>query len=1355
MTFGTYGEPNMYELSVDGFNFTKWTHVVWTININGTWAIYNNGSLLKSQIAVYPTVQARTSNFIGQSNWAGDSSINYIGLMDEFRMYYKELSNVEVSTLYSLKNLDTLNKDNTLVIYYDFETLNGNTLINKGQNELVFDIFNQNKGSISKIKSNLPSTVNTVLKTNDYNYDSMFIINNQISLVNNSVYLDSTKEISASLSPFQTNGDGITIAFWFKSDNSNDNSKIFDFGNGPIDDNISFGIQNNLIYCSVVVNGQLSNYSSFYTVNVNDNTWRHVVWILQSNTWSFYINGILINTRNNAIYPKSVLRKNIYFGKSNTSTDPYFNGTLGDFRLYNRILSNVEINSLSSLQIVDSLNTDAKLSLSLGILTKFNSLNNSSALTLNSYQSQYIAIDPIQITNNGISIAFWVIQKNSSDSSKIFDFDSNIVCELNNNSLYFYINQDNAVNTFDPQITLPSDNIWSHITWTMNNSGIHKFYLNGIFVKIITSVYPTSNILNSNFIGKSSMSDSNNFSGILQEFYFINSEITDVIVSSLYSNPTNSYSDNSVLLYYNFDLTKIIKNNDVQPVPSISYNPSYIDPTLQIKSNTSNKLLDINSLTFQNNDYINVKVGKSDLNGNNGYTFAFWFKSNKSANWARIFDFGNGQGIDNIVFGIFHNSLACSIYNNTTSGDYIDFYRINDRVVNVNDNVWRHVTWVIQIPTVTKTVSVDPNNMQNIVAWYDPNNVSSQSGVVKKWNNVINNRLSLIPNNSTIIVNKLGNNQIVQFTNTASHLRCDDKDDINAFICLVKYDNGNQWNYLFAPEPNGDQDYSFRRGGFNSGIDGNDIENNKNGLIYIDGIKKFDSGKVIDSWNTVNSYRIIYVKFGDGNHSYKSGDTKLNVKISSTFGSRGFKGYIGDFFCLNSNHTNDDRLKLEGFIAKKWNLTSNLPSDHKYKNITDTPIEKLTSTWDIYVNSQLITTLKNAPYPNSVDRPYSYLGRSNWNNDPYLNGAIDDFRMYNRILSTNEINSLYNLTYTDPLSSNDKLIVSFPMYNPNNIIPYNFLKFNPTIQNYLNISSFTLLQNSLSFSFWFKTNSNNTPLFEISDDDQTINVRIDGQRLMAQQYSINNQSNTYISVSSNNVNDNNWKHFVWIIDPNNNWIFYLNGNKIQTTTKYQNIPLTFMKNYIGLISNLINTSTNDYYYYSGCISEFRILNRILTDSEVLSLYMNNYLSSLNDGKQIVYLPFDKNNVIIKSTSNLQLDGTLLNERAIIREKSVLGNSCVYLNKPIPISDKQYVTIEKFTINSDSFTIAFWYKFEPVNDQNTSIVDFASELNYFKIYITNNYTFNIDVQLLGIVYNNSYDLTSYKSDWFHFVLIVKK
>ena len=47
-------------------------------------------------------------------------------------------------------------------------------------------------------------------------------------------------------------------------------------------------------------------------------------------------------------------------------------------------------------------------------------------------------------------------------------------------------------------------------------------------------------------------------------------------------------------------------------------------------------------------------------------------------------------------------------------------------------------------------------------------------------------------------------------------------------------------------------------------------------------------------------------------------------------------------------------------------------------------------------------------YPNATARQFCYIGRSNWVADAYFNGVIDDFRIYNRVLSDQEIFKLYS-----------------------------------------------------------------------------------------------------------------------------------------------------------------------------------------------------------------------------------------------------------------------------------------------------------------------------------------------------------
>jgi hypothetical protein len=50
-----------------------------------------------------------------------------------------------------------------------------------------------------------------------------------------------------------------------------------------------------------------------------------------------------------------------------------------------------------------------------------------------------------------------------------------------------------------------------------------------------------------------------------------------------------------------------------------------------------------------------------------------------------------------------------------------------------------------------------------------------------------------------------------------------------------------------------------------------------------------------------------------------------------------FTGYVSEFIAIRSILSDANRQKLEGYLAHKWGLTANLPSDHPYKTVGPTP----------------------------------------------------------------------------------------------------------------------------------------------------------------------------------------------------------------------------------------------------------------------------------------------------------------------------------------------------------------------------------------------------------------------------------
>jgi len=62
--------------------------------------------------------------------------------------------------------------------------------------------------------------------------------------------------------------------------------------------------------------------------------------------------------------------------------------------------------------------------------------------------------------------------------------------------------------------------------------------------------------------------------------------------------------------------------------------------------------------------------------------------------------------------------------------------------------------------------------------------------------------------------------------------------------------------------------------------------------------------------------------------------------------------------------------------------------------------------WMLYLNGVLISSYLGLVYPNAISRTSNYLGKSPFGS-PYLNGAIDDFYVYQSLLTAAQVQDLY------------------------------------------------------------------------------------------------------------------------------------------------------------------------------------------------------------------------------------------------------------------------------------------------------------------------------------------------------------
>lgn len=155
----------------------------------------------------------------------------------------------------------------------------------------------------------------------------------------NSSYLKLPSDINKAL------GGNFTISTWAKFDNLNWWMRIFDFGaNDKSYAFLGLSAPNDLRYALLTDKTGLElNMTSIGTVS--EQQWLHFTLVRENSTMKLYVNGVLKaeSTAFKDNSPADIDNAVSYIGKSQFSADPYFNGHIDEFKIFNRSLSENEI----------------------------------------------------------------------------------------------------------------------------------------------------------------------------------------------------------------------------------------------------------------------------------------------------------------------------------------------------------------------------------------------------------------------------------------------------------------------------------------------------------------------------------------------------------------------------------------------------------------------------------------------------------------------------------------------------------------------------------------------------------------------------------------------------------------------------------------------------------------------------------------------------------------------------------------------------------------------------------------------------------------------------------------------------
>jgi len=126
------------------------------------------------------------------------------------------------------------------------------------------------------------------------------------------------------------------------------------------------------------------------------------------------------------------------------------------------------------------------------------------------------------------------------------------------------------------------------------------------------------------------------------------------------------------------------------------------------------------------------------------------------------------------------------------------------------------------------------------------------------------------------------------------------------------------------------------------------IRNNSTATLasFAGGIMRSQVSLAYDTWGIAGSVHTgslitnyINATAGtDSAHTLNKTFTRFALGILLGAGTDGFlNGSIAEVIVLSSAATSITRQKIEGYLAHKWGLTANLPSDHPYKTVGPTP----------------------------------------------------------------------------------------------------------------------------------------------------------------------------------------------------------------------------------------------------------------------------------------------------------------------------------------------------------------------------------------------------------------------------------
>lgn len=285
-----------------------------------------SGPIVTSISGIFPTSKDLLSNFIGNSSFSPNESLN--GYINNFMIFNRLFTDVEIAKTSNIYNNITFNppasypvSKEQLLCYYKFDA----------------DYLNYATSSTGVSDASASG----------------------VSITANALLLPGTSTQSFKLPTIKFGAFGLTIAFWMKCATIPTNwARIFDFATTP-----DIYSRTNNFYMGFPTTGAMQikfNMTSLGTTSdvfdlkytLADTNWHHYVLSISNiGTVAFYVDGSLIPDIYYNVYPTLAPFITNYIGKSPVSTDGYLNASFNQFYVFNRVITANEITMLSDSRL--------------------------------------------------------------------------------------------------------------------------------------------------------------------------------------------------------------------------------------------------------------------------------------------------------------------------------------------------------------------------------------------------------------------------------------------------------------------------------------------------------------------------------------------------------------------------------------------------------------------------------------------------------------------------------------------------------------------------------------------------------------------------------------------------------------------------------------------------------------------------------------------------------------------------------------------------------------------------------------------------------------------------------------------